>query len=339
MATVKIKDIAERLGISSATVSMALNDRPGVNATTKQRVKELVKELNYTGTTAKKAIQNNGIISFLVYKRFGRIVADTQFFVDLTEAVEKAARKYNYTITLTYCTEKEQLSNVMKSILSAQPAGILLLGTEMTETDFQEFDDVDIPTVVLDNDLLGCSVDTVTIHNYDGIYQAISYLYKQGFTDIGYLRSSCPIRNFDQRREAFKFSLNKFDLAYRPENVLMIEPTIEGACLDIDVLIKHNIKFPKVLIADNDLIAIGALKGFLRNDIRVPKDISLIGFDDIPMASIFEPALTSVHVSRRDLGYVAVKQLVWRIKHKDDISRRISIGTKLTIRGSVKTKD
>lgn len=337
MATVKIKDIAERLGISSATVSMALNDRPGVNAITKQKVKELVKELNYTGSTAKKVAQNNGIISFLVYKRFGRIVADTQFFVDLTEAVEKAARKYNYTITLTYCTEKEQLSTVMKSILAAQPEGILLLGTEMNEIDFRDFDDIDVPIVVLDNDLLGCSVDTVTIHNYDGIYQAVKYLYEQGFKHIGYLRSSCPIRNFDQRRAAFKYSLNQFNLTYKPEDIFMIEPTIEGSCQDIDVLIKNQIEFPKALIADNDLIAIGALKGFLRNDFKVPNDISLIGFDDIPMASIFEPALTSVYVSRKDLGYAAVKQLVWRIKHKDAIARRISIGTRLTIRGSVRT--
>ena len=82
MSNVKIKDIAEKLGISSATVSMALNDRPGVNAQTKQRVMELVKKLNYTGSTTKKIPQNNGVINFLVYKRFGKIITNTQFFSD-----------------------------------------------------------------------------------------------------------------------------------------------------------------------------------------------------------------------------------------------------------------
>ncbi len=337
MATVKIKDIAARLGISSATVSMALNDRPGVNAQTKQRVLDLVKELNYTGTATKKTPQNKGIISFLVYKKFGKIIAETQFFADLTEAVEKAARSYDYTLTLTYCTEKEHLSDVVKSILTTQPEGILVLGTEMTEQDFAVLEGLNIPMVVLDNGLMGCDVDTVTIRNDDGIFRAVKYLYEQGHRDIGYLRSSCAIKNFEERRLAFKYSLQQFGLTYKVENTMMIEPTIEGACKDICTLIEENIKFPKAIIADNDLIAIGALRGFLQNGIKIPDDISLIGFDDIPMASLFEPALTTVRVSRKDLGYCAVNQLVWRINHLSALPRCISLGTTLTVRRSVKT--
>lgn len=336
MANVKIKDIADKLGISSATVSMALNDRPGVNAQTKQRVMELVKELNYTGTNTKKAPQNNGVISFLVYKRFGKIIADTQFFVDLIEAVEKAARHYNYTIALTYCNSQEELTSVIKPILAAQPEGIIILGTEMAENDLVIFEDIQVPVVVLDNDLLGCRVDTVTINNFDGIYRAINYLKSQGHTDIGYLKSSFLIRNFEQRSMAFRYSLERLDLSYDEHNIFLIEPTIEGACADIHSLITEKIVFPKALIADNDLIAIGALKAFIQAGINIPNDISLIGFDDIPMASIFEPSLTSINVSRKDLGYLAVEQLLWRINHIDAPYHKTSIATSLTVRKSVK---
>lgn len=335
MATVKIKDIADRLGISSATVSMALNDRPGVNAQTRQRVMELVKELNYTGTT-RKSIQNNGVISFLVYKRYGKILADTQFFADLIEAVEKAARHYDYTIALTYCTSKKELNSVIKPILAAQPEGIIILGTEMDEEDLNVFEEIDVPIVVLDSDLLGCPVDTVTIHNCDGIYKAVKYLKQQGHTDIGYLKSSFPIKNFEQRSMAFRFSMNKLNLDYDELKIFMVEPTIEGTCNDIHILLQQGITMPKAMIADNDLIAIGALKGFLQNGLKVPDDVSLIGFDDIPMASIFEPSLTTVNVSRKNLGYLAVEQLIWRIKNPNSPFRRSSIGTTLTIRNSVK---
>lgn len=338
MATVKIKDIADRLGISSATVSMALNDRPGVNAQTKKRVIELVKELNYTGTT-KKSVQNNGVISFLIYKRYGKIIADTQFFSDLIEAVEKTARHYDYTIAITYCTSKEELTSVIKPILAAQPEGIIILGTEMDEEDLNVFEEIDAPIVVLDSDLLGCPVDTVTIHNCDGIYKAIQYLKQQGHTDIGYLHSSFSIKNFEQRNMAFQFCMNKLKLDYDEKKIFMVEPNIEGACDDINVLIKNGIKFPKALVADNDLIAIGALKGFLQNGIKVPEDVSLIGFDDIPMTSIFEPAITSVNVSRQKLGDLAVEQLIWRIKNPHSPFRRSSIGTTLMIRDSVKKLD
>ena len=335
MATVKIKDIADRLGISSATVSMALNDRPGVNAQTRQRVMELVKELNYTGTT-RKSIQNNGVISFLVYKRYGKILADTQFFADLIEAVEKAARHYDYTIALTYCTSKKELNSVIKPILAAQPEGIIILGTEMDEEDLNVFEEIDVPIVVLDSDLLGCPVDTVTIHNCDGIYKAVKYLKQQGHTDIGYLKSSFPIKNFEQRSMAFRFSMNKLNLDYDELKIFMVEPTIEGTCNDIHILLQQGITMPKAMIADNDLIAIGALKGFLQNGLKVPDDVSLIGFDDIPMAAIFEPSLTTVNVSRKNLGYLAVEQLIWRIKNPNSPFRRSSIGTTLTIRNSVK---
>lgn len=335
MATVKIKDIADRLGISSATVSMALNDRPGVNAQTRQRVMELVKELNYTGTT-RKSIQNNGVISFLVYKRYGKILADTQFFADLIEAVEKAARHYDYTIALTYCTSRKELNSVIKPILAAQPEGIIILGTEMDEEDLNVFEEIDVPIVVLDSDLLGCPVDTVTIHNCDGIYKAVKYLKQQGHTDIGYLKSSFPIKNFEQRSMAFRFSMNKLNLDYDELKIFMVEPTIEGTCNDIHILLQQGITMPKAMIADNDLIAIGALKGFLQNGLKVPDDVSLIGFDDIPMAAIFEPSLTTVNVSRKNLGYLAVEQLIWRIKNPNSPFRRSSIGTTLTIRNSVK---
>ena len=86
---------------------------------------------------------------------------------------------------------------------------------------------------------------------------------------------------------AFKYSLDKLNLNYDENKVFLIEPTIEGACKDIHSIIKEKIVFPKALIADNDLIAIGALKAFNQVGIRVPDDISIIGFDNIPMGGIF----------------------------------------------------
>lgn len=82
------------------------------------------------------------------------------------------------------------MNSVINSILSAQPEGIIILGTEMEENDLNVFENMDIPIIVLDNDLLGCEVDTVTINNFDGIFRAIKYLKEQGHTDIGYLKSS-----------------------------------------------------------------------------------------------------------------------------------------------------
>lgn len=338
MADVTIKDIAEQLGISSATVSLALNNRPGVNPQTKQKVMDLVQKLNYTGTAVNKVHKNRGVLNFLVYKRYGKIIADTQFFADLIESVETAARAFDYTIALTYCNGKDQLDTILKPVLAAQPEGIIILGTEMTEEDLQSFSEVDIPILLLDGDLLDCAVDRVTIHNAEGIWQAVKYLYAQGHREIGYLKSSFPIKNFDQRFWGYRYALKKLDLNYRKDYVFFVEPTLDGALNDMEILLKNNVKLPTALIADNDLLALGALKAFKQNGIRVPDDVSLIGFDDIPMCLFFEPALTSVRVSTRSLGYAAVQHIIHRIDHvdMDEAFRKISIGTTLMVRDSVK---
>lgn len=338
MADVTIKDIAEQLGISSATVSLALNNRPGVNPQTKQKVMELVQKLNYTGTAVNKVHKNKGVLNFLVYKRCGKIIADTQFFADLIEAVETAARSFDYMIALTYCNGKDQLDSILKPVLSAQPEGIIILGTEMTEDDLQFFSEVDIPILILDGDLLDCSVDRVTIHNTEGIWQAVKHLYEQGHREIGYLKSSFSIKNFDQRFWGYRYALKKLELSYQKEYVFVVEPTLDGALNDVDILVKNNMKLPTALVADNDLLALGALKAFKQNGIKVPEDISIIGFDDIPMCLFFEPALTSVRVSTRALGYSAVQHMISRIDNlnMDEAFMKISIGTTLMVRDSVK---
>ena len=329
MATITIKDIAIKLNVSPATVSLALNGRPGVNEKTRENILALARELNYSGNIgenntlkrkAKKIFEN---IGFLVYKRYGRVITDSEFFTALISSVEMAARAQNYTILLSYCIGDKEISNTIKLLKSSNLVGLLILGTELAEEDAELFYQLNLPVVILDCDILGCKLDTVTIHNEDGIWRGMKYLYDQGHRDIGYLHSSFSIRNFEQRRLGYK-------------NCLEVEPTIEGTCADICELVKQGIKFPSAVIADNDLIALGAMKAFAQCGIKVPDDVSIIGFDDIPMTSIIEPQLTSVHVSCETLGELAINQLLRRKENPAAIPQRISVSTNLNIRSSVK---
>lgn len=135
MATVTIKDIAEQLGVSPATVSLALNGRPGVNEETRLAVLNLANRLGYRGTTSKKAVAPQGVINFLIYRKSGSIITSTQFFTRLVVAVEKAARAHHYTLTITYCDGQDQLASCIAEAAAAQASGILMLGTEMEHDD------------------------------------------------------------------------------------------------------------------------------------------------------------------------------------------------------------
>lgn len=342
MATVTIKDIAKKLNVSPATVSLALNGRPGVNEQTRENILSLAQELNYIGNigenkTFKRRTQKNfGNIGFLVYKRYGRVITDSEFFTALISSVEQAARVQNYTILLTYCIGDNEISNTIKLLKSSNLVGLLILGTELAEEDAELFYQLNLPIIILDCDILGCELDTVTIHNADGIWRGMKYFYEQGHRDIGYLHSSFSIRNFEQRRLGYENCLEKFCLDRDSQKIFLVEPTIEGTFADICELVNQGIKFPSAIIADNDLIAIGAMKAFAQCGIKVPDDVSIIGFDDIPMTSIIEPQLTSVHVSCEALGDLAIKQLLRRKKNSSAVPKRISIATSLIIRSSVK---
>ena len=342
MTTVTIKDIAKKLNLSPATVSLSLNGRPGVNAQTRESVLSLAQELNYNGNigenkTFKRKVQKNfGNIGFLVYKRYGRVITDSEFFTSLISSVELAARTKNYTILLTYCIGDKEINNTIKLLKNSNLVGLLILGTELSEEDAELFYNLNLPIVILDCDILGCKLDTVTIHNEDGIFRGMKYLYEQWHREIGYLHSSFSIRNFEQRRIGYENCLEKFCLEREKQKIFMVEPTIEGTCLNICELVKKGVKFPSAIIADNDLIAIGAMKAFSQCGIKIPDEISIIGFDDIPMTSIIEPQLTSIHVSCESLGDLAIKQLLERKINAKAVPQKISVSTSLNIRSSVK---
>lgn len=338
LANVTIKDIAEKLGVSPATVSLSLNGRHGVNEETRMSVLNLANQLGYRNTTARKTPPHKGVINFLIYRKSGRILTDTQFFTRLIESVEQATREHRYALTITYCTGQEQLPACLQEAADAQSLGILVLGTEMEHDDLPILAKSSIPIVVLDNDLPASPLDMISIHNFDGIWRAVQHLHEQGVTNIGYLRSSVPITNFDMRYIGYAYAMYHFD-GTQPdlEKVFSLSPTIDGAKADMDAILQKGTPIPPALIADNDLIAIGAARALLEAGLRIPEDVSIIGFDNIPLAEYFQPPLSSIEVSCEELGKRAVSMVRWRIRHPEAPPQSIQTCTKLVIRDSVRS--
>lgn len=339
MANVTIKDIAEQLGVSPATVSLALNGRHGVNEETRMSVLNLANQLGYHNATAKKTPPHQGVINFLIYRKSGRIVTNTQFFTRLIESVERATRSHRYALTITYCTGQEQLPACIQEAVDAQSLGILVLGTEMEHDDLPILEKSSIPVIVLDNEIPASSLDMISIHNLDGIWRAVKHLQEQGLTDIGYLQSSVPITNFEMRYMGYAYSISHIMGAEPdPQKIFSLSPTIDEAKEDMAALLKNGAKIPSALIADNDLIAIGAARALQEAGLRIPEDVSIIGFDNIPLAEYFQPALTSIEVSCEELGKRAVSMVRWRIRHPDAPPQNLQTSTRLIIRDSVRKK-
>ncbi len=330
------KELAKLLQLSEAAVSMALNNKPGVSTSTRQRVLDAAKCNGYDFSRLKESSEPKtelGLLSLLIYRKHGAIISDTPFFSQLTEGIEKGCRHAHYSLSIHYLYEdgniKKQLTKLPYS------SGILLLATEMKLTDFEPFHSLSAPLVVLDTWYESLSYDSILINNFQGAYQATNYLIRKTMSQAGYLRSSYPIGNFDERADGFYKAIRENGMSTSRCHVLNLTPSMDGAYQDMLELLKNGEKPARAYFADNDLIAAGTMKALKEHGYHIPNDVALIGFDDMPLCTYIEPALTTVHVPKQYMGQLAVDRLLQIMKAPQHHPVKIEIGTRIISRKSV----
>ena len=333
----KSKDIAKKLSISPSAVSLALNNKPGVSEETRKKVLKVIEQMGYTtNMLSKPALTHNHNIRFIVYKKHGLVVSDTPFFSALMEGIDREARSLGYNLIVTYMDEnKDNLMKILRIIKETSPNGIMLLATEMTKEDLKPFKKLNIPLLLLDSYFESENLDTVIINNIQGVYKATCYLAELGHIDIGYLHSSVWINNFDQRMAGFKKAINDKGLKLNKNFIFCLESTIDGSYKNMLKILEKKPKLPTAMFADNDIIAFGAIKAMKEFGIRIPQDVSVVGFDDMPFCEMTDPPLTTVRVYKQRMGMIALKRLVERIDETPAETIRIEVNTTLIERKSV----
>ena len=178
--------------------------------------------------------------------------------------------------------------------------------------------------------------DTVLINNVQGSYVATSYLIRKGFRRIGYLKSSLPIANFEERADGYFKALRSYNIKKNMDYVLGLSPSMETAYLDMKSLLANDIPLAEAYFADNDLIAAGAMRALSEAGIRIPGDVSIIGFDDIPICNFLSPTLSTMRVEKQNFGMMAVNQLLNRIQNPSGSLVKLALSTELVARESVR---
>lgn len=277
-----------------------------------------------------------GNIRFIVYKKHGLVVSDTPFFSELIESIEYAARREKYTVTISYINESDGADD--RRLLQNQPFdGFILLATEMDNKSFQLYRQSDKPLIVLDNDFN--AFDTVVINNQQGAYEATSYLHDMGHAEIGHLKCSVPINNFNERRLGYLKALESFGASGDVKFTFEIGSEYETAYSDMLGALKAQRRIPSAFFADNDIIALGAMKAMQQYGIRIPEDVSVVGFDDLPLCKIAEPSLSTVRVNKKRLGSIAMNRLMDKIRGNVKGDVKIQVGTQIVKRESVRRKN
>lgn len=312
---VTARDVAKRAGVSPATVSLVFRGKPGVGKETRERVFACAKELGFE-YEAPEQPRSTSTILLVIYKRHGHVVGDTPFFEELVKGVSDATYKHGYhRLSVSYFYAGESKTEQLKAIRSVKCAGIILLATEALAGDVTQFEHLGVPLVLLDSWFPSKRLDSVVIDNTRAAFEAVHYLSRAGHTRIGYLHAGVSIRNFLERQAGFVSAIREFapESAAQPQ-IVRVGSSIESAYDDMCAYLDTNPELCSAYFADNDIVAVGCMRALSEHGVRMPEDVSIIGFDDMPYCETVTPRLTTMLVPKPAMGELAVKRLVELIR-------------------------
>ena len=329
-----IRELADKIGVSPATISIVINGKKGVGEDTRERVLRALKENNYNPGNRKK--NNDKNVLLIKYTKSGFFVEENQGFISMIiDSIEEQLRNKNIGITMMII--KNDLLLGLNEIDYEKYSGIILIGTEMIDDDYNCLKDIPIPFVVVDNVVPNVMCSSISINNYENVYIAISYLKEAGHNRIGYIGSKSETENFRERRTAFELTVKKLNIEFDEDNDYKVTPTLIGSHDDfLEILEKKDLN-NTVFFAENDTIALGVIKALKEKKYKIPADVSIIGFDDIAYSSVSSPTLTTVHVQRKGLGKQTVLQLLQLIEENKLLPIKTRVTGRLVERDSVKT--
>ena len=333
-----IKEIAEKAGVSKTTVSLALNGHKGVSHETRMRILSLAQDMQYR-VPGERVLSHpsQGFIMFARFRKHGLILNQDQssFIMDYIDSINQTVCEAGYTFEIVDY-QCQSVSACIGAIQNRRPKGVIILGTELEEQDIQLLESLTVPYVVIDTFFDHVRCDFVDMANIGAVYQLIKYLKDTGNRTIGMVTCSIKSGNVLMRERAFLLAMEELGMQADGDSFFTVEPGFSGACTSMLQHVKTGRSFPQALFCYNDIAAYGTMKALKEHGFSIPEDISLIGFDDLPMSAMMEPHLTSIKVPNHQLGRKAAQLLLEKITSKrthEPVS--VLIGGDLVIRNSV----
>nr|MCR5527391.1 substrate-binding domain-containing protein [Lachnospiraceae bacterium] len=276
----------------------------------------------------------NKNVCILYYNKHG--IFDNPFFFQLQNGIVSTFKRTGYQTTISYIEASENVEAQLEQILSSGCDGLILFATEMTSKDYLPFSDLKIPIVLLDSYIYSENTDCVMINNMDGAYHAADYMIAKRHKQPGYLRSKVRFVNFEEREYGFNKAI--VDNGYSTNRTIIHSisgESIISAYEDMKQIINEGDALADCYFADNDIIGMGAMRAFKEAGYDIPKDIGIIGFDNMA-ASVYEiPPLTTVNVPKEYMGKIAAERMAVLLNEPDSQSVKITINTHLIKRKSI----
>ncbi|MFA9377768.1 MAG: LacI family DNA-binding transcriptional regulator [Lachnotalea sp.] len=312
---IKSKDIAQALGISPATVSLVINNKPGVKAETKKKVQSYIEqlELRNSGKISVESQCGKGTVLMLYYIKHGFIMnrkesaSHSRFFKEIEYQVNRAGYRFLYE---EFYEKKADIEESFSRWKKENVRGIYIMAAEMNRSDIYLFQKLDMTVVVGDNLFYDLGMDSFLVDNKEGIIRGVDYLVDRGHSHIVYLAENTGIFNFLERREAFVSEMAKRQCGDSSNRIRHLGNTVEDVYNAMNKYLDEGLHKTSAFVLESSVISLGVSKALLERNMKVPRDISLVGFDALPKLSIPGLNLTLIKGTHSKRHEAAIKHLL-----------------------------
>lgn len=328
---VTLKDIAQRAGVTSATVSMVINNKPNISEATRKRVLKIARELSYypnviaRGLATKKSSSIGVIVPHLA----------SSFVVRILQGIKSTNRDIEYTVQLfDTIGQRENESQLFQRLARERRIdGVILIGSVVSDEELRVFRDESVPCVLVAR---RCDVlDSVHVNNTQGAEDATDYLIDRGHRSIACVVCDKPNVATGDRVNGYRMSLVKHGVPYNES--LIFEADDDDMPAGVRVFEKIRTAatpVSAVFVPAGDMVAIGIIKEAKKRGISIPQDLAVVGYDDIPAAEVVEPTLTTVRQPKLEMGDYAINMIVDKIEGRESTVKHTELPTKFIVRES-----
>lgn len=332
-----IQDISELTGLSTATISRAINQKGYVSMKSLKLISEAQKKLNYYPK------KQNITVDSLSGRQVMLILPNNNnpFWFPYIKAVQSICRKNNFFLTLTFTNETdEELLASIQSAKNLDLSGVIMVSLNMTKELFDSFEKLDTAKVLCGfntkpRPFAGYQFDFISVDTRQGIYLATSHLIKKGYRDIAYIGLDLSTTTGEERLKGFENAMKDAGLPINPYWTILGKDSLSEQRGYEAVYKFHKAKkMPDAVCTSNDITALGVYRACHELNIAIPDKMGLIGMDDIEIIYYLSPSISSIDISPYDLGRNSANLLINRMKVNDGLYQNIILDPKLTAKDS-----
>ncbi|HRG23328.1 MAG TPA: LacI family DNA-binding transcriptional regulator [Chitinophagaceae bacterium] len=331
---ITIYDIAQRLSLSSATVSRALQDHPAINKNTRKKIQQTAKDLGYRHNTFASSLrkQKTNTIGVIVHE------LNSNFITSVLAGIEKVTTEAGYDLIIAHSSESytKEAANALNLFHKRVDGLIASLAFDTKDLEhYRSYEEKGIPVIFFDRVEEKSESTKVIIDNYKCGYQATRHLIEQGCKKIVLVTASLKRNVYAQRHKGYTDALYDSGITYEKERVL-IKDLSEQCGVEAALQILKMKPLPDGVFITNDFSAAVCMRTLREHGVRVPEDIAIVGFNNDAISKLVEPQMTTIDYPGIDMGEIAARNLINHLKGLSDLkhTNTIVVRSDLIIRGS-----